>query len=137
VLAGAFGGVLSSEVDVPDCSVLGGGVGEEAVIAAEARHAVVGGTSLQHVGMVAVEGGEGSRELFEGQASVSIIVVTSDPELELIARRVHTTGVQSSAEVMGVNYATVVGVENLERIRQVEISLEDEVGFSGFEGTLL
>jgi len=87
--------------------------------------------------MVAVEGGEGSRELFEGQASVSIIVVTSDPELELIARRVHTTGVQSSAEVMGVNYATVVGVENLERIRQVEISLEDEVGFSGFEGTLL
>jgi len=85
------------------------------------------------VGVVAVKGCECSSELFERQTSVTVVVVTSDPQFQLVRSRVNTNSIQSSTEIMGVNHTTVVGIEDVEGIRQVEVSLEHEVGFGSLE----
>ena len=85
------------------------------------------------MGVVAVKGCECSSELFERQTSVTVVVVTSDPQFQLVGSGVNTNSIQASTEIMGVNHTTVVRVKNVEGIRQVEVSLEHEVGFGSLE----
>ena len=110
----------------PDGLELKAGVRHEAVIAAVQRVAMVGSATLSHTGVVSVEGEEGVRELTHVETTVTSRVVASHEKIELLARGEDTDGSETLTQVNSCDAAEVSSVEDLERVRQVEVGFESQ-----------
>ena len=126
VLADGFGRDLGAEVLAPDGLELKAGVGHEAVIAAVQRVAMVGSATLSHAGVVSVEGDEGIREFTHVETTITSSVVASHEEIELLAGGEDTDGGETLTQVNSGDATEVPLVEDLERVRQVEVGLESQ-----------
>lgn len=127
-LADRLSSDLTAEVLSPDGAELQLGVGEEAVITAVERVAVVRATTLSHAGVVSIKGEESVAELTHVEAAVTSGVVTSHEEVELLASGEDTDGGETLAEISDSDATEVVDIKDLEGIRQVEVGLESKRG---------
>ena len=113
--------VLSSKVGSPACSELVSSSWSEAVITSVNWVLVVRWSSSDFTGVVIVEGQESCLEFSSGESAVSIGVVPSDEEIDLILGWEETNGVESVSELVGVDDTVASLVEDFEGISEVEV----------------
>jgi hypothetical protein len=113
-------------VDSPHVAELDGSVRVEAVIATVQWVSVVGWTALHHRCVVAVLSKEGFLELAHAQSPVLDLVITSHKQLNFLRGWEHTDSRQTVSEVVDSDVAEVALIEDLERVRQVEVGLKGQ-----------
>ena len=134
--ADGLSGALDLEVNSPHVAELNGSVGQEAVVAAVERVAIVRWASGQHTSVVAVLGKESLLKLSQTQSSVVAIIVAGDEELDFFGSGENTDGGETLSEIVDGDAAAVVLVEDLEGVRQVEIALKSKRYLVGLEFSL-
>jgi len=135
-LTDGLSGDLGLEVNSPHVSELNLSVSHEAVITSVERVSVVRGTSVDHVSIVRVLGNKGIGELVESKSAVSVAVVSSHEQLNLLGGGVNSDGGEPISEISDRNPTTEVLVEDSEGILQVEITLKSKRSLGGLDLTL-
>ena len=135
-LADALSSGLRSEVSSPDGLEIGGSGGHEAVIASVDRVTMVGETTLNHTGVVSIKSEECVRELAHIEATVTSGIVPGDEEIELLASWEHADSSETFSELNSTETSTVIGVEDLESICQVEVTLLSKSNLLSFDVVL-
>ena len=131
LLADSLRLVFSSKVGSPACSELVSRSWSEAVITSVNWVLVVGWSSSDFTGVVIVEGQESCLEFSSGESAVSVGVVPSDEEVDLILGWEETDGVESISELVGVDDTIASLVEDLEGISEVEVIACSKTGLVG------
>jgi len=123
-LSDGLSGDLTAEVLAEDGAELELGVGEEAVVAAVKRVAVIGATALGHASVVSIKGEQGVAELAHVEAAVTSCIVAGDEEVELLAGGEDTDCGKTLTKISDSDTAEVVHIEDLKSISEVEIGLQ-------------
>ena len=97
---------------------------------------MVGETTLDHAGVVSIEGKESVGELAHVKTTVTSLIVSGDEEVELLASREDTDGGETFSKLDDRETSIVVGVEDLESIRQVEVSSVGKSNLLSFDVVL-
>ena len=123
---------FTSEVGSEDGAELELGVGHEAVIASVKRVTMVRATTFNHAGVVGVKGEECIAKLATVEATVTSSVVTRDEKIQFFASGEDADGSESLSELSHADVATVVHIEDLERVSHIEIGLHSQLGLLSF-----
>ena len=106
----------------PHVLELEGGGWEVAVISSDWSWSVVRWSSLNLAGVVRIVSKESIAELAESESSVTVLVVSGDEELYFFSCWIHTNCIEAFTNVMNGNLPDPRNVENVETIKQVEVT---------------
>lgn len=124
---------LTREVCSPERAEADLSVWQEAVITSVQWVSVVGWASVHHIGIVPVQSKHSIAEFSHVKSTVTSGIVTGDEEIKLIAGWENTDGGKSVSKIVDGDGTTVVTVEDLEGISEVEVGLKSACGLLALE----
>lgn len=131
-LSKGLSGIFASDVGSPHALEFVSSVGEEHVISSNDSWHVVGSSSGNHGGIVAIVGNEHLLELADRESSVSRGIVSCDEKIALVIGWVDANGIESSLKLVNINSSISRLVKDLESINDVEVRLMGELDLGVF-----
>lgn len=120
-------GIFASDMSSPHALEFVSSVWEEHVIPANNSWDVVGASSGNHGGIVAIVSDEHLFEFRNAKSSISRVIVSGDHEVTLIEGWVDTNGIESSLKLVDINSSVSWVIKDLESIDDVEVWLVREL----------